>query len=370
MSTKIVLSVLLLLALAGGISWYVFCLRPQLDLAPSEQRARLIQSSPHYQNGAFVPSEPIVNKIKGSGLKAWWDFLFGSREELQPEKPLPSKRTDLLSLKPQEQVLVWLGHSTFLVQSGGYRLLADPILSGHASPFSFMIKAFPGSDIYRPEDFPQLDVLIISHDHWDHLDYPTLRALVGKVKQVVCPLGIGEYFERWGYAREIIHELDWQQSVSLADDLQLTLLPARHFSGRAFSPNQTLTCSYALKLGSARIFYSGDGGYGRHFAQIGEQYGPFDLAVLEDGQYDEQWPNVHMFPEEVARAAEELHAKALIPVHNSKFVMANHSWREPLDRLLKSSERASYRLLTPLIGQSVPYLDEDFVTERWWLNLK
>lgn len=210
-----------------------------------------------------------------------------------------------------------------------------------------------GTNIYTAEDMPQIDCRLISHDHWDHLDYPTIMALKSKVKQVICPLGVGAYFEYWGYPKEKIQEGDWHDRITLGKDVFVHVLPARHYSGRLLEENKTLWAGFALETPEHRIFFSGDSGYGPHFSKIGKAFNGFDLVMLDCGQYDPRWAYIHMTPEEALQAGRDLGAKAFIPVHVGRFTIANHSWDDPFKQLAKDRRSYSYQLLTPRIGEPV-----------------
>ena len=212
-------------------------------------------------------------------------FMFSRNKRLRPSGPVPSVRRDLRQLSPADNVLVWFGHSSYFLQVDGKRILVDPVLSGRASPVSFTTKAFDGTDPYTVADIPDIDVLFITHDHWDHLDYDTVTKIRPRVKKVICGLGVGAHLEKWGYAATSIAEGDWGDSVGLGDGFTAHVLPARHFSGRGLRRNATLWASYALQTsGGHTIYLGGDSGYGPHFKEIGKQFGRFDLAVLENGQ--------------------------------------------------------------------------------------
>jgi L-ascorbate metabolism protein UlaG (beta-lactamase superfamily) len=249
---------------------------------------------------------------------------------------------------------------------GGKTLLIDPVFSDNAAPFSFSNRAFAGSNIYTAENMPPIDYLLISHDHWDHLDYPSVTALADKIGAVICGLGVGAHFEHWGYAKKKIREADWYTTLRLDDNFTLHILPARHFSGRTLTRNKTLWVSFALETSSRRIFFSGDSGYSPHFQEIGQRFSGFDLAILENGQYNKRWAHIHMQPEETAQAADDLQAKTVLPAHNGKFSISSHAWDEPLKRLFALSTGKSWRLLTPKIGEPM-YLDDAQQTfSRWW----
>ena len=354
--------IIVVLAAAVGL----FVQQPQFGRSPSGARLARIEASPHYMNGKFQCLEPVEKIVEGSQVDAWVKFLTGSKEQLVPDGAVPSAKVDLKGLDPQEDVVVWLGHSSFYMQLGGRRILVDPVFSSYASPVSFINKAFAGSNVYTAEDMPAIDVLVLSHDHWDHLDYDTDMALKSKVKAIVCPLGVGEYFEQWGFSPDQLHEEDWDTEVKLADDFSIYVLPSQHFSGRMLKQNQTEWAGFAFITPARRVFYSGDGGYGQHFKAIGERLGPFDLAILEDGQYNKDWPWIHMMPEETAQAAVDVRARAVLPVHNGKFALSRHSWDEPYKRITEASAGKDYRLLTPEIGDLIRLDDKVQSFPHWW----
>ncbi len=358
-------------AAAGGVYSYVHL--PKFGELPTGKRLKRMQASPHYHGDHFENLVPVDVMAKEgepgheSRLEATWKFLFGDKTGLVPDGPLPTEKTNLLALPREQDAVVWLGHSSFYVQLGGHRILIDPVFSSYASPLWFINRAFAGSNVYTAEDFPEIDVLAMSHDHWDHLDYPTVMALKSRVHHVVCPLGVGAYFEQWGFAENIIHEEDWDTEIKLSDTLSIHILPSQHFSGRFLKANPTLWCGMAFITPKRSLYYTGDGGYGEHFKAIGKKFGGFDCVLAEDGQYNLAWHPIHMLPEETAKACEEVGAKFVIPAHNSKFALARHLWQDPLQRLQKASLGKSYQLLTPEIGALVR-LDQPAAFSSWWQN--
>lgn len=340
---------------------------PRFGRLPSGARLDRIKRSPNYRDGQFQNLSVTPTLAEGHSYgRIMWEFFFGDKTGQKPKTRIPSTRTDLFALDPAENVLVWFGHSSYFMQVDGKRILVDPVLSGHASPFSFTTNAFPGSDRYTPEDIPEIDYLFISHDHWDHLDYDAIIALKQKIGKVITGLGTGEHLEMWGFDPKIIHEEDWNTRIDLGDGFVANTVPARHFAGRLFSRNKALWTSFVLQTPTKKIFIGGDSGYDTHFAKIGEEFGPFDLAILENGQYNEAWRYIHMLPDELPTAARELKAKRTLAVHSGKFVLANHSWKEPLTKAAENFERDGLQLITPMIGERV---DLDDVTQRftkWW----
>jgi L-ascorbate metabolism protein UlaG (beta-lactamase superfamily) len=340
---------------------------PRFGRLPSGARLERIKRSPNYRDGQFHNLSVTPNLAEGySYTKIMWEFFMGSKAGQKPKSRIPSTRTDLFDLDPIENVLVWFGHSSYFMQLDGKRMLVDPVLSGHASPFSFTTNAFPGTDRYTPEDIPPIDLLFISHDHWDHLDYEAIIALKPKIGKIITGLGTGEHFESWGFDPSMIIEEDWNTRINLGEGFIVTTVPGRHFSGRLFSRNRALWTSFVLETPTKKIFIGGDSGYDTHFAKVGKQYGPFDLAILENGQYNEAWRYIHMLPDELPIAARDLNAKRVLAVHSGKFVLANHSWKEPLTKAVGNFEREGIPLITPMIGERVDLNDTSQRFTKWW----
>lgn len=324
------------------------------------ERMERIKASPRYIDGEFRNMEetPAI-----TGSKDAMRQLRQKVENLVPERNVPVVKTDLHALDRSEEVVLWLGHSTVFIQSGGVRYLFDPVLTSKF-PVKVFMKPFLGTDAYTPEDIPEVDYLIVTHDHWDHLDRPTVRAIRSRVGRVVCALGIGQYFEDWGYPVEKIDELEWGDSVRINATTVLRCLPSRHFSGRLLRRNQTLWASYLID-GQRRIFVSGDGGYDSRFEQFGMDYPGIDLAIMENGQYNENWKYIHTMPDLLPKAIDELGPARVMTYHNSKFALARHPWTEPLDRILENSKGKPWRLLLPRIGEVVE-LDGSQEFVKWW----
>lgn len=355
---------------------WLFLNSPQFGALPKGAHLERIQKSPHYGDGSFHNLLPTQTLTDGSGfIGALLQSFFLKKDNPVPPGPVPAVKTSLKSLNRDTDIVIWLGHSSFFIQLGGKRILIDPVLSDHAAPVSFSTRAFPGSNPYTPNDLPEIDALLISHDHWDHLDYPTLTALRPHIRQVFCGLGVGAHLQRWGFAESIIHEGDWGARKTL-DDLTIYFTPARHFSGRSLTRDKTLWVGFVVESPQRRIFYSGDSGYSPHFANLGKQFGRFDLALLECGQYDKRWSLIHMMPEETAKAADDLHAAILLPAHSGKFSIAYHSWDEPYRRLTAASLDKNWRLVTPIIGEplilstTLEANTKGNPVSRWWNSLQ
>ena len=320
-----ILSIVALLAIAGVI----FINLPQFGRAPSGHRLERIRKSPNYRDGQFHNREVTPQMTSDKGFFAsWWDFLFEKDPDLTPSEPLEMEKVDLTKLPSPS--ITWFGHSSYLLNIGAKRILVDPVF-GSASPVGFLFKPFKGTTRYQAEDMPPIDYLVITHDHYDHLEYETVKALKDCVGKVICPLGVGEHFEHWGYPADKIIELDWDESAILGDGFKVNCHTARHFSGRSLRRNNTLWASYLLELPEGNIFIGGDSGYGRHFKQIGEKYkGEIDLAILENGQYNKDWRYIHTMPAQLDSAVRDLGARHNITVHHSKYALSRHPWDEPL----------------------------------------
>lgn len=363
--------VAVLLLVAGiAISITVFVRQPQFGKQPSGNRLERIKKSPNYRDGKFQNQHHTPDLAEGvSYYKVIREFIFEKSNRIKPTDTLPSQKTELHSLGPTENVLVWFGHSSYFLQTDGKKILVDPVFSGAASPIKATTKSFAGADVYTTEDLPAIDYLFISHDHWDHLDYVTILKLKPKVKQVICGLGVGEHLEYWGYERASIIEGDWNENVILDSGFSGVITPARHFSGRGLQRNVSLWVSFVLETPSKKIYIGGDSGYDTHFKEIGEAHGPFDLAILECGQYNPNWKYIHMMPEETTQAAVDLKAKKFLPVHWSKFALAQHAWDEPILRVLAEANKKGLTAITPLIGEKLD-LSGSATSPTWWEKVK
>jgi L-ascorbate metabolism protein UlaG (beta-lactamase superfamily) len=334
---------------------------------PSGERLQRIKSSPNYKNGSFQNiSKTNAMAEEASFFKTMKDF-WHKPKTVTPSSALPSVITDLKKINATTPTIVWFGHSSYIIYINNKTILIDPVFSGNAAPVSFMIKAFKGANVYSAGDMPEIDILILTHDHYDHLDQKTITVLNGKVKKIVCSLGVGSHLEYWGIAKNKINELDWHETFE-EDEISLTTASGRHFSGRGITRGQTLWSSFILKTKTHNLFLGGDSGYDRHFKEIGEKHGPFDIAILESGQYNTSWPHIHMMPEETVQASIDLKAKVLLPVHWGKFALAMHAWNEPITRVLKKAKELNVTVTTPMIGEAL-CIGEDLPSKVWWENI-
>ena len=341
----------------------------QFGAKPSGARLAKLKASKLYDGKALQnPSEYGPNDM-GPYLAMMKDYLFGG-EQREPKKQIQTVALDLqaLSQKKSDGIrFAWIGHSTVLLDIDGVRLLTDPMLSPRCSPSSlFGPKRF--HEVKVPDEiFETLDAVILSHDHFDHLDLKTIERLADFSTPFYVPLGVGAHLEFWGIKPERIHEHDWGDSSTFAvDRLTLISTPARHFSGRAITRNQTLWSSWVIKSPSHSIYFSGDSGYHGGFREIGAQYGPFDLSMIEMSAYSEKyWPTLHMWPEQAVQAHQDVSAEIMLPIHWGTFNLALHAWNEPPERLVRAADSAGVEIVTPRPGQLV---DLDLLPEQefWW----
>jgi len=338
--------------------------------SPRGERLERIKQSANYRDGKFknLSETPTLTSEK-SRMQVMFDFMFREKIRIKPEIAIPIVKTDIKSINPDEDFVLWFGHSSYLIKVEGKTFLIDPVFSNYGSPFPFINKVFEGTNVYCAEDMPAIDYLIITHDHWDHLDYNTIMSLKSRTLQVICGLGVGQHFEYWGFDPSIITELDWFEGVELAKGWKLSATPARHFSGRGLKGNQTLWVSFVLQTPTYNLFLGGDGGYDTHFTEIGNKFGPFDLAILEQGQYDKNWNLIHTMPDQVFKIAGDLKSKKIFPVHNSKFALANHPWDEPLNRITENHADSGISVLTPKIGEPIFLKDSMQAFGQWWKEL-
>ena len=326
-----------------------------LGKIPHGERLEMCRQSPNYRNGKFVNLEPVKmftdSAKKQSMASIIWNFIFSSKKGLKPTEPVKAEPLDRnaveQAVKEKKDIVVWFGHSSYLLVIDGKTVLVDPVLYS-GSPVSFINRPFKGTSIYKPGNLPYINYLVITHDHYDHLDYKAVKKLKHKTGKVIMPLGVGSHLEYWGYEPDKLVELDWMESFH--DGVSFTCTPAKHFSGRSFKRNKTLWASFILQVGDKCIFIGGDGGYGNHFKKIGEEF-DIDLAFIENGQYSGRWAQIHTMPEELHKVMEDLDAKHYITVHHSKFALSQHDWWEPRENEKYASEESGKDLIILQIGQ-------------------
>lgn len=365
--TLYVLGFVVLLATVGGCSFLK--LSPQFGAEAKGERLKTIQQSPNYQHGVFHNLVETNMDIGFEGfLKMFSERFFGDTDDQTPDWEIPVQDIDTTSFATVQDtatVLTWLGHSAFMIEIDGKRLLLDPMMGDIASPISFIGPRRFSRLPVSVEALPRIDAVLISHDHYDHLDYGSIQKLAEKTSHFYVALGVGAHLERWGVPASKITEMDWWQENTF-EGLTFAATPSRHFSGRGLTDRmKTLWTSWVIIGQNDRIFFSGDSGYFDTFREIGNKYGPFDITLMECGQYNELWPNIHMMPEQTVQAHLDLKGKLLMPIHWGGFALAMHSWTDPIERATAKARELKVPVTTPQIGEPV-ILKHRVPQENWW----
>lgn len=337
---------------------------------PSDKDIKRFENSINYnkKKQQFVNRIPdVIEKMQERNL-SWKLFKewFKAGKDRVPSEKLPEVSPDINAFlsTTKDLKVIWFGHSSFLLNMDGNIILVDPVFSESASPVSWMVKRFQ-EPVLKLEELPKVDYIVISHDHYDHLDMQSIKHFKEKKVTFVTPLGVGSHLKGWGIDEKNIIERDWWQSTTL-NGVEFTATPAQHFSGRTgFNGNQTLWASWVLKTKNHNVFFSGDTGYDIHFQQIGERLGPFDVAFIENGQYNLNWREVHLLPEEGVKAFQELKAKKYFPVHWGMFELSLHAWYDPVEKLFNLAKQKNIEVVAPKLGQVVN-LNQKFNNELWW----
>ena len=342
---------------------------PEFGGSASKEQKLQYAKSENYREGVFVNKGNMqMNMGFGNMVKSIRGF-FGPQPNTTPEKNITVEKIDSTTIADYNgpSRLVWFGHSSFLLQMEGKNILIDPMFGAVPAPHPMLGgKRFSTSLPIEITKLPKIDVVIFSHDHYDHLDYGSIQLLKDKVGMFYTPLGVGAHLTEWGVAEERIEEMDWWQETEF-QGLRFKCAPAQHFSGRGLTDRgKTLWSSWVIQSTTENIFFSGDSGYGSHFKEIGKKYGPFDFAMMECGQYNELWKEIHMMPEETAQAGLDVGAKKIMPIHWGAFKLAMHPWTEPVERVTKKASELGILTTVPKIGAYI-YLDADQISnEPWW----
>ncbi|WP_116104976.1 MBL fold metallo-hydrolase [Lewinella sp. IMCC34191] len=337
---------------------------PQFGASLAEMKKDDYQGTAAWKMGRFRNLDKT--KLR-EDMRSLLGDLYGylKAKNTQPTTPLPVAVAEKTSTPdPDQDYVTWYGHSALRLETAGRTVLIDPMLGEWVAPVPFLGHRFPYKDYHPLQGIGNIDLMLFSHDHYDHLDYDTLMAVKDRTAAYLVPLGIGAHLRSWGIDSEKITEIDWWETVNIAG-LEITATPARHFSGRSPSTrNKTLWCGFFIRTAHHKIYFGGDSGYGRHFKQIGERLGPFDLTMLDSGQYHDHWKNVHMQPEEALTANQDLGGKQLLPIHWGGFSLSDHPWYDPVERIMAADTEQC--VLTPLIGQRFAVGDGTDCRDRWW----
>ncbi|CAM2878814.1 MBL fold metallo-hydrolase [Paenibacillus sediminis] len=343
-------------------------LYPTFGQKPSKEKVKTYNKLENFANGKFVNqiTTSSMDNNFSTTLSLLKEYIKGNPNS-KPHGSIPIERPGTAFHKDDKTKITWFGHSALLLEMEGKILLLDPMLGKSPSPFPFV-----GSGRYSKvlpieiEELPLIDAVIYSHDHYDHLDYESVLKLKDKVNQFIVPLGVGSHLERWGIESTRIKECNWWDEFEFSG-LTFVSTPARHFSGRSLlDRNSTLWCSWVIIGQHTKIYYSADSGYGPHFKQIGQKYGPFDMTLMECGQYDKRWANIHMFPEQTVQAHLDVKGKVMIPVHWAAFTLSFHDWTDPIERVLKAAKERGVAISTPKIGEKVIVGSSEYPTSTWW----
>jgi len=328
--------------------------------------AGLTEASPNYKEGKFTDLGYTLDMSFTDYFSTTWDFLF-TKNHRTPGAKLPVKQVDLAPFcnKDGNQLNVtWLGHSSLMINVDGCKILTDPVFEKRVSIFG--PTRFNGDVPLDNRQIAQVDAVIISHDHYDHLNKLSVQHLAEKTSRFVVPFKVGNLLKAWGVPRDKIVELDWWQEYAIDQRVMVAATPAQHFSGRGLTDrNNTLWASWVIKTPYHTLFFSGDSGYFGGFKQIGGRYGPFDMTFIECGAYGEGWPKVHMFPEQTLQAHLDLKGEILHPIHWGTFNLALHPWFEPMVRLTESANLKNIKVATPIVGETTVY-NRSIPSARWW----
>lgn len=349
-----------------GITTIFMNTSPQFGGKPKGEDLIRIQKSPNFNGeGAFKNLELT---LASTGMK--WSSIpkfFTSGNNKTPGYELPQKTLNpgYFDSEPEQPRITWFGHSALFLEMEGQNIFIDPMLGDVPAPHPLLGSSRFNKELpISIENLPEIDLVLISHDHYDHLDYGSIIQLKDKVKQFYVPLGIKAHLLEWGVPASKIKEFDWWEAATL-NGIQFVSTPARHFSGRGFTRNNTLWTSWVIKSENNSIFFSGDSGYGKHFKEIGEKYGPFDFAMMECGQYNEQWAHIHMMPEETIQASVDVQAASMMPIHWGAFKLALHEWTDPVVRAGNKAKDLGVQMVTPIIGEAI-VVDSNYPSSKWW----
>ncbi|MGB1004507.1 MAG: MBL fold metallo-hydrolase [Salibacteraceae bacterium] len=339
----------------------------QFGAKATKQELARFSESKHWDGKKFLNLEETTMNINIQDVpKLMYKQFFDkkNREPLAPLPIIPFAKESFLS-PANEMKYIWFGHAVVLMRMAGKTLLIDPMFGPNAAPISpFPVKRFSQNTLAIIDELPQIDVVLLTHDHYDHLDLVSIKKLLPKVSEYYVALGVGRHLQKWGVKPEQISEFDWWQDQKLGD-INITFTPTRHFSGRGLTDRaKSLWGGWAFKTNTENIWFCGDGGYGKHFKEIGNRLGPFDFAFMESGQYNQNWHLIHMFPEESIQAAKDAQVQSAMPFHWAGFALAQHSWTESVERFLAEANKKELPVCVPKLGEL--RLKSDMKTVNWW----
>ncbi len=362
------IGLLVLAAIMVVLFW--FFTTPQFGGSPTEEQLKEYSSTDHHDGEGFFNYERADMQMDFARI---WEVIkefsnpvdnIAPKGDLIPEKVDPAT----VAAEPEKTKITWFGHSSFMIEMDGKVILLDPMFGQQAAPHPWLgTNRYNSTFPLEVDELPNIDVVVFSHDHYDHLDYGSVQALKEKVGHWLVPLGLDNHLVEWEIERSKITAMDWWES-STQMDINFVFTPSRHFSGRGLNDRyHTLWGSWIIKGATNNIYFSGDGGYGSHFKEIGEKYGPFDIGLMECGQYNTKWADIHMMPEESVQASIDVKAKVMMPVHWGAFTLSVHSWIEPVQRASAEADKLGVKLTTPKIGEQI-ILNETYPSGKWWLN--
>lgn len=357
------------ISLLGGIAYLHF--NPQFGGRITKALKKEYARSPQWDGEKFINLSETTMDISLADMPGLLMENFSNTEERAPEAKLPMEAFDLNAWETDAVPFqfIWFGHSVGMMRMGDKNILIDPMFGEDTSPVGpVRTRRYTDSTLQIIAQLPYIDAVCITHDHYDHLDYDSFQLLSGKVGHYYVPLGVKRHLLRWGVPEAQITSFDWWEEAEL-DDLRMSFVPARHFSGRGlFDRSESLWGGWVFTNTTHKVYWSGDGGYGTHFTEIGEKYGPFDYAFVECGQYNERWHAIHMYPEESVQASIDVKAKVSIPIHWGAFTLSLHTWKDPVQRYTAEAEKRGVRYAMPKLGERINF-DVAARESLWWKAL-
>ena len=346
--------IFIIVAFIIGVALFIN-LHPVFGGKPDKMALKRMEASSNYKDGVFVNMETTKVMAEDNSMFSTMIEWIKGPENGTPDsiETLKFNKEKFVAKVDSNYKITWFGHSTVMINMFDKVILTDPVFSDYASPLPFTNRSFKYTNPYTVDDLPEIDYLLISHDHYDHLDWRTIEKLDKKVKAYYVPLGVESHLISWGVDPAKIHVADWWEEFKVDENITLVSTPARHFSGRAFTRNTTLWCSWVIKSDEGSIFFGADSGYGKHFKLIGDKYGPFVSTFIECGQYNKNWANIHAMPEQSVQAHIDLKGDKMFTIHWGKFQLALHSWTDPIERARKESSIKGVNLVEPVIGDVV-----------------